>query len=152
MTRSAFSLTGATLSLLLTLPAPAFATLGGTSSTVETDRIRMQGALVNIVRTDGYTLHEMRSASGTSIREYVSPSGTVFAVTWDGPWMPDLRQVLGTYFDRYQKRGGGRRTRGVVRIDEPALVVYVSGHQRAFTGRAYAPPLAPPGFRPETLR
>ena len=144
------------LVLTLTLPTPAFAALGGDAASVDADRVRIQGALMRIVRTDSYALHEIRSASGTMIREYVSPSGTVFAVVWQGPWLPDLRQVLGAHFDRYETAMRSarrqRKARGVVAIDQPDLVVQMSGHQRSFFGRAYVPALLPQGVQVEAIR
>ena len=111
---------------------------------------------MRMVRSDAYALHEIRSASGTMIREYVNASGTVFAVAWDGPWLPDLRQVLGDHFDRYQaimqSRQHARTGRGAVVIDEPGLVVQMSGHPRAFTGRAYLPALLPAGLQLQSIR
>ena len=125
-------------------------------TTVDADRVHMQGALMRIVQTGPFALHEIRSASGTMIREYVNSSGTVFAVAWDGPWLPDLRQVLGDHFDRYQaamqrrqqcphraRRAGHRRGR---------VVVQMSGHPRAFTGRAYLPGLLPAGVQLASIR
>jgi hypothetical protein len=142
--------------ILLALPSIAFAALGGRVASVDADRIRVQGALMRIVRNDVYALHEIRSASGTMIREYVNPSGVVFAVAWDGPWLPDLRQVLGDQFDRYQavmqSRQRGRTGRGAVVIDEPGLVVQMSGHPRAFKGRAYLPAQLPAGLALESIR
>jgi len=138
----------------LATPASAFASLGGTPESVDADRLRSQGSLVAIVRTEAFTRHELRTATGTTIREYVSPGGTVFAVTWQGPWLPDLRQVLGSYFDEYERavRTRTRRTRGVVQIAEPNFVVVTSGHQRSFSGRAFVPSLAPAGVRADALR
>jgi hypothetical protein len=89
------------------------------------------------------------------VREYVNSSGTVFAVAWDGPWMPDLRQVLGDHFDQYQaamRAPKTRAARGVVSITQPGLVVQMSGHARAFTGRAYLPTMLPQGVRLEAIR
>src|SRR3954464_10760371 len=86
---------------LIALPGAADASLGGSTITVDADRVHVQGALMRIVRNNAYALHEIRSASGTTIREYVDSSGTVFAVAWDGPWLPDFRQVLGEHFDHY---------------------------------------------------
>jgi hypothetical protein len=142
--------------MLTLVPSSAFAALGGSVTTVDADRIHVTGALMRIVRSDTFALHEIRSASGTMIREYVNASGTVFAVAWDGPWLPDLRQVLGEHFDRYQSamrsRQRARTGRRAVVINEPGLVVQMSGHPRAFTGRAYVPALMPAGVQPESLR
>lgn len=59
---------------------------------------------------NAYTLHELQAPNGTVIWDYVSPAGPVYGVAWQGPALPDLRQVLGAYFDQYvqamQKRGG----------------------------------------------
>ena len=142
--------------ILIAIPSIAFAALGGSATTVDADRVHVQGALMRIVRNDSYALHEIRSAAGTMIREYVDASGTVFAVAWDGPWLPDLRQVLGDHFDRYQavmqSRQHARAGRGVVMIDEPGLVLQMSGHPRAFTGRAYLPARLPAGLQLESIR
>ena len=141
---------------LLLAPAPASAALGGTVASVDADRVHTEGALMRIVKNDSYALHEIRAASGTLIREFVNSSGTVFAVAWEGAWMPDLRQVLGDHFDEYEAamraRQGARRARGAVVIDQPGLFVQISGHARAFTGRAYLPGQLPPGIRIETIR
>jgi len=141
---------------LVARPSAAWASLGGTVTTVDADRVRVEGALMRIVRNNTYTLHEIRSASGTMIREYVDPSGSVFAVAWDGPWLPDLRQVLGEHFDRYQTamraRQQARTGRGVVAIDEGGLVVQMSGHPRAFTGRAYLSSRLPAGIELDSIR
>jgi hypothetical protein len=141
--------------ILIALPSIAFAALGGRVTSVDADRIHVEGALMRIVRNDAYALHEIRSASGTMIREYVNPSGMVFAVAWDGPWLPDLRQVLGDHFDRYQaimQSRRGRGGRGAVVIDEPGLVVQMTGRPRAFKGRAYLPALLPAGLQLESIR
>jgi hypothetical protein len=144
------------LVLILTLPTTAFAALGGDAASVDADRVRIQGALMRIVRNDSYALHEIRSASGTMIREYVSTSGTVFAVVWQGPWLPDLRQVLGAHFDQYETAMRSaqreRKGRGSVLIDGPDLVVQMTGHPRSFFGRAYVPALMPQGVQVESIR
>src|SRR5476649_2319909 len=127
--------------LLLGAASVASATLGGDASSVDADRVRLLGALRGITRTNDVAVHEMQSAAGTVLREYVTSTGTVFGVAWQGPWMPDLRQILGTYFEPYQaavratRKARGRR--GPIVIDTPDLVMRVSGHQRAFSGTAY---------------
>jgi len=146
----------AVLLLILFAPSRAFASLGGSSASVDADRVHAEGALMRIVRTDAYALHEMRSAAGTMVREYVNASGTVFAVAWDGPWLPDLRQVLGDHFEEYQAAMGtarrARRSRGAIGIDGPGLVVQMTGHPRAFSGRAYVPALLPQGVSLDSIK
>jgi hypothetical protein len=142
--------------LLVGRATVASATLGGDVSSVTADRVHVQGALRSIKRTDGVDVHEMQSAAGIVLREYVSTTGTVFAVAWQGPWMPDLRQILGAYFEPYQAAAraarSGRRRRGPLVIDTPDLVMRVSGQPRAFSGTVYIPKLMPQGVRAESIR
>ena len=137
-------------------PFRASATLGSDVPSISDDRVKMQGALVGITRNDRFDVHQMQSASGTTVREYVSTTGTVFAVSWEGPWMPDLRQVLGPYFDAYQRNlplvRSSRRSHGPITIRSGDLVVQIGGHPRAFAGRAYIERLLPPGMQPEAIR
>jgi hypothetical protein len=90
------------------------------------------------------------------VREYVSADGKVFAVAWHGPWLPDMRQILGTYFEQYaqamQAQGDGRVRRRPVMIEQPGLVVQIGGHMRAFSGRAYVPEMLPSGVRVEDIQ
>ena len=70
--------------------------------------------------------------------------------------MPDLRQILGSYFETYQTaaRAARRRRarRGPLVVDTPDLVIRVDGRPRAFSGTAYIPRLLPQGMRPESIR
>jgi hypothetical protein len=140
--------------ICLALPANAFASLGGTVATVENDRVQMKSALVRISRSNAYSVHELLSPTGTAIREYYSSSGIVFGVAWDGEWPPDLKQLLGTYFNQYQVavQSARRRVRGRVAINENGLIVQSSGHARSFSGIAYAPGLMPAGVTPDVVR
>ena len=147
------------LALLVCVPAlsvPLEASLGGDVSSVQADRVRMQGALLQVTGTGAYTLHEMRAASGTIVREFVSPAGTVFGVAWQGPSVPDLRQLLGIYFEPYmqaaQAAQKARSGHGPLVIEQPGFVVERSGHARAFAGRAYVPQLLPAGVLPDVIR
>jgi Protein of unknown function (DUF2844) len=142
--------------MMIALPLPAFAALGGDVASVRTDQAHMRAALVRITGAGAYSVHEIQTPYGTLVREYVSTTGTVFAVAWQGPWQPDLRQVLGTYFDHYiqsaQAVRSRRRGRGSLLIQEPGLVVQQAGHPRAFVGSAYDPQLLPQGFDARTIR
>jgi len=134
----------------------AFASLGGTVSSVETDRVRTQSALIRIQRLDGYSVHEMQSPTGTTIREFYGSDGVVFGVAWDGEWTPDLRQLLGSYFDQYTRSTTEARRKGAshhrVAVNENGLVVHATGHLHSTYGVAYAPALLPTGVSPAVVR
>jgi hypothetical protein len=130
--------------LIQALSLPAFAALGGDLSSVESDQLKMKGMLRTTVAS-AYTVHEIQAPSGTVVREYVAPTGKVFAVVWRGPKMPDLRQTLGTYFDAYtQAPRPLHPNHAHFEVAEPGFVLQSTGHMRAYFGRAYVPQLVPP--------
>ena len=138
------------LSLVLTVFAAAQqvqATLGESADSVASD----QTALSAMRRTEktsmAYTVHEI-IAEAMTVREYVSPSGIVFGIAWNGLTHPDLTPLLGSYSSEYQKamshakRQPGRRH---VQVKTDGVVVEKWGHMRNLQGRAYAPALIPQG-------
>ena len=134
---------------------PAWAALGGDLSTVQADQVHMRGSLRTTVAA-AYTVHEIQSTSGVVVREYVSSAGKVFAIAWQGPWPPDMRQLLGSYFDPYIQAARARSGPGMARrplmIEQPGLVVQVGGHPRSFIGRAYIPDQLPSNVTAEEIR
>lgn len=134
--------------------AQCFAVLGGDVSSVEQDSIQIN-ASSHVTQKQNYTIHELRSPAGVVIREYAAASGKVFAIAWQGPSLPDMKQLLGTYFEEFQKaaqaqnRHGGH---GPLIIQEPSLVVEVGGHMRSFVGRAYLPDQVPSDVPNEEIR
>ena len=143
------------LFVILTLPFPLLASLGGDTTSVQADQEKMQGSR-QTTSSDSFTVHEIQASTGIAVKEYVSPAGKVFAVTWQGPAHPDLRQLLGTYFDQYsqevQAQRANRHGHGPLLIQLPGLVVQSTGHPRSFLGRAYVPQMLPAGVRAEDLR
>jgi Protein of unknown function (DUF2844) len=139
---------------------PAWAALGGDVTTVQADQVHMQGSIRTSATTAAYTVHEIQSPAGTVVREYVSTAGAsagkVFGIAWQGQWPPDMRQLLGSYFDQYiqaaKAQSAGRVGRRPVMIELPGLVVEVGGHPRAFTGRAFVPGMVPASIRAEDIR
>lgn len=127
---------------------PARASLGGDVTSIQADQVHMQGTRRTMAAAS-YTVHEIQGANGTVVREFVSSDGKVFAVAWHGPWMPDMRQLLGTYFDQFvqarQSESNVRLARRPLKVEQPGLVVENGGHLRAFSGRAYAPDMLPAG-------
>ena len=139
-------------SILGALALPAWATLGGSAESVVTDQTKFHAKRAVVERQD-YTIHEITSDDGTVIREYVTPAGKVFGVSWTGPTIPDLAQLLGTYNAEFQttihaKRGS--RNAAVVRNSD--LVVESAGHIRAFRGRAYLNSMLPSGVTEEVVQ
>jgi hypothetical protein len=138
---------------------PASAALGGDRASVQADQLHLQGSLRTTAGA-AYTMHEIQGVSGTVVREYVSAAGAsagkVFAVAWQGPWRPDMRQLLGSYFEQYLQAAKTQSTARIGRrplmIDQPGLVVQLGGHPRAFTGRAYVPQMLPSGVRAEEIQ
>jgi hypothetical protein len=143
-------ITGALLCCATALPA--LAALGGSVDSVEADRVHMKGQ-VRVDAAPGYSIHQIQIPSGTIIKEYVAPNGTVFALSWRGPTVPDLRQTLGSYFPQYEAAGATpHMSHRQLRIDEPGLVIHSSGRMRAFFGIAYVPNLLPPNFSIDDIR
>ncbi|HYS11127.1 MAG TPA: DUF2844 domain-containing protein [Myxococcales bacterium] len=149
---SAFCLP-AVAAVLLGLPRHARATLGGNLTTVKTDQSRMKASL-QVSSGDQYAVHEMKAATGTTVREYATPDGKIFAVAWQGPWRPDMRQLLGEYFTDYQEAAKGKRTghSGPLASATDRVVIESSGRPRAFRGRAWVPDLVPAGVDPAEIR
>ena len=144
------------LGLSLVIPSllctPAFCALGQDVSSVASDQAHLK-ASTRVLVTVSYTVHEMRTPTGTIVRQFASPAGTVFAVTWQG-FSPDLRQLLGDYFEEYVNAANSqhpRRGRGVY-VDTGDLVVETGGHMRFAVGRAYLRSRLPQGVDANALR
>jgi hypothetical protein len=136
-------------------PLTTSASLGGDVASVEADRARMQATLETTDR-DLYSIHEIHVPNNVVVREFVSQSGSVFAVAWRGAARPDLRQLLGTYFESFSKASQAKKAqrvgRGPLVIEQAGLVVEMSGHARSFLGRAYDPRTVPAGVSAAEIR
>lgn len=145
--------------LIAGMALPAWGELGGDFVSVQADQAHMQGTLRSTAMAS-CTVHEIQSSSGTVVREYVASSGAaagkVFAIGWKGPWPPDMRQVLGGYFDQYVQAAKAHNAAHMGRrplvIEEPGLVLQVGGHPRGFVGRAYVPGMLPAGVSAEEVQ
>jgi Protein of unknown function (DUF2844) len=132
---------------LLTVTAPALASLGGDVTSVEADRVRMKGALQTNY-TANYTVHEIQAGKLT-IHEFVSLGGQVFAVSWRGDGVPNLPQVLGSYYPKFQAAvtaAGPHYNHHQLTVNTADVVVMSSGHIHGYAGRAWVPGLLPQNF------
>lgn len=104
---------------------------------------------VQTINSERYSVYEVRIPTGTIVREFISPSGVVFAVAWQGPFIPELQHFLGAYFQEYtdalraHKSSSFSRRPVTLRLND--LVFENSGHVGAFFGRAYLPRAVPAG-------
>ena len=143
------------LIVLFALSAAArsgFAALGGSEESVVADQVKFQASR-RVVPEHGYRVHEISRGDGGLIREYVSFEGKVFGVSWKGPALPDLSQLLGASFAEFQngrQLKPGRRKAAVIRNSD--LVVESTGHMRAFQGRAYLKSMLPDGVTQEVVQ
>lgn len=132
--------------LLATSVSPALAGLGGNEASISADLAKLNGQL-SITTGAGFTVHEIQLPSGTIVREYLSTAGTVFAITWRGPVIPDLKQTLGTYYPLFRTVVNSTPTGADHRhlaVDQAQLVVRSHGHMRSHHGVVYVPQLVPP--------
>ncbi len=133
----------------------AFAALGGDAASVQADQARIHAAL-RVTPAQNCTIQELTSPSGTVVREYISSAGKVFAVAWQTPNLPDLKQLLGSHFEEFQQAAAQAQNRrfgrGPLIIHQPGLVVEMGGHMRSFVGRAYLPDQLPAGIHEEEIR
>lgn len=99
-----------------------------------------------------YTDVRVTLQSGTTVHEFVDATGTVFAVSWSGPFKPDLKALLGRHFDRLHAGTPGREAdHSHLQVDNTDLVVQSSGHMGAYEGRAWVPSRLPTGFDTEHM-
>ncbi len=145
------------LVLLVTIFATAHrvqAALGESADSVESDRKALSAVRSAVTVYNEYTVHQI-DLDSTVVREYVSASGVVFAVAWNGLVHPDLTQLLGSYAGEYERgleqtpREPGRR-RLLVKTNE--VVVEQWGHMRNLQGRAYVPTLIPSGVSIDEIK
>ena len=132
----------------------AFATLGGTADSVESDRVALAAVKRNVTSSDGYIVHEI-AYNGTTVREYVSANGIVFAISWNGNRSPDLATLLGSYAYEYQNALQNMPHQPGVRhssIKSDNVVVERWGQLHSLQGRAYAPALIPAGVNTDEIQ
>ena len=132
----------------------AGAALGGNAASVLSDTAELHG-IERSTLLQLYDIQEITNDNGMRVREFLNREGIVFAVTWNGPVVPDLRSLLGTSFEAYSQGLAASKPSGThrsLRIASPDLVVESGGHMRAYSGRAYLPRLMPAGTTTADLR
>jgi hypothetical protein len=135
----------AALTLMMAL-APAWAYLGGDLASVQADQTRMRAARLTTSAAQAASVHDIRLADGSSIRQFVNAQGIVYAVAWSTRMKPDFAQMLGRHaaeFDGLQRS---------VTVDRGDLVVHSAGRPGAFVGKAWLKSQLPAGTSADAIR
>jgi len=130
------------------------ATLGESAVSIQSDRNVLSAVQRAKTVHDNFTVQEIQSGS-TTVREYISPSGIVFGVAWNGLMRPDLTQLLGAYSNEYHealRQIPHNRGRSRLDVKTNRVVVQQWGHMRNLRGRAYVPSLIPSGVSADEIR
>ena len=133
---------------------PSWAELNGNVSSVETDRAQVGGLLSSRSSYDS-TIYEIKDPNGTVIREFVSPKGRIFAVAWEGRFVPEMKFLLGGLFQDYARAVHSEHPnhgwRQPLFIHTPTLAFESLGHMGWYYGRAYVAAEIPNGFPMEQI-
>ena len=137
------------------LVSAAHAALGGAETSVAQDGspVMLLHRLHSVAAVSGVITQSVQTTSGVEVQEF-SANGTVFAIRWAGSVVPDMSQLLGTYFPTYRAALFARSPvfrRAPVAVKQSGLVAHAGGHMRAYFGSAYAPALVPAGLDLSTL-
>ena len=134
--------------MALVAAPPCWAVLGGPPLTGPA----VQSSTASTSSGASYTDLQSQLPNGIVVHEYANASGTVFAVAWSGPFQPDLKALLGPWFDTYTGQAAQRKDAGHshMAVRDADLVVVSTGRMGAFQGRAWLVSLLPKDFNPET--
>jgi hypothetical protein len=133
---------------------PAWAGLGQPEASVTSDQLHMKSEH-RVQDFQAYKVHELANTEGAVVREYVSPDGTVFGITWQGRSTPDMNQLLGNYVNNFQTATRDqtqiRQRRGIA-IRTNDFVYSNFCRMGVCSGSAYAPKLLPSNVSAEVMR
>jgi hypothetical protein len=128
------------------------AELGGTMHALQINENCTQHA----VPGDAVRVRSIVDAGGTTINEYATCNGLIFAYAWQGPTMPDLARLLGPYADGYRAKAATQFSAfghlHTSHVEQPDVVVESGGQMRSYVGRAWLPAAVPSGFSAAELR
>ncbi len=138
---------------LMAVAGQAQAGLGDPVASVALDQATLNGQSYSTSSQPRFTQYEFITADGVRIREFASLSGTVFAVSWSGPDIPDLKVLLASYHADYlaatQTPQANRR---ILAVKNERVVLHMNALPRGVIGGAYLPGQLPAGVSPQELR
>lgn len=142
--------------VVLLAASPAWAVLGGGVADVQGEQLRMRATRAVATTFQPGSVHELRLADGSSIRQYINAQGIVYAVAWSTRVKPDFTQLLGRYTADFDRGAAAvLRTPGIKRsaaVDQGDLVLQSGGRQGAFVGKAWLKSQMPTGTNANAIR
>ncbi len=128
------------------------AALGGSPDAFNSEGTKVVASVSSAVSS--YVVRDTTLSTGTHVREFISGSGVVFAVTWEGPVLPDMKSLLGRHFNTMlaESEKTPKAGRSRLEIDQPEVVINMGGHMRAYEGSAWVPAQFPAGFTANDVR
>ncbi|BCF88009.1 DUF2844 domain-containing protein [Paraburkholderia largidicola] len=121
----------------------ALAQLGGTMAASQVNDNSTQRVLPG----SAVRVRSTIDAGGTTINEYATRDGLIFACAWQGPTMPDLTRILGPYAERYRANAAAQfNATGHLhasRVEQPDVIIEAGGQMRSYVGRAWLPAALP---------
>ncbi|WP_036169239.1 DUF2844 domain-containing protein [Massilia sp. 9096] len=144
--------------LLATVSLACHASLGHAPTsfpdTASSQAVRARALAAGSASAVNYNVNSTTLTSGTVVREYVGSDGTVFAVSWNGPFIPDLRTLLGDQFQTLTSAAASRPMAGhsQLHIDRADVTIESTGHMRAYAGRAWIKAKLPAGFNVQDIQ
>src|SRR6185437_13980684 len=113
------------------------------------------GAPSTILHQSHYDRYEIKMHR-LRLHEFLAPNGNVFALAWNGTTHPDLRKILGPYFqDVVQAFAEARkehRHAGSVVADFGNVHVEIGGRMRSAYGMVWLKDQLPSGMDPNEIR
>lgn len=122
--------------------------------TASSKAVRARALAAGSATATNYNVNTTTLTSGTTVREYVGSDGTVFAVSWKGPFMPNLRTLLGDHFATMKSAAAQRPWAGhsQLHVDRSDVSIESTGHMRAYAGRAWIKAKLPAGFNVQNIQ
>lgn len=113
----------------------------------------VHASATTVTQQSGYSVRTTTLSTGTEVHEYVSDQGIVFAVSWQGPFKPNLRKLLGRHFGKIANHEGrkAKSSRSNMELKDSEVVIRTGGHMRAYEGQAWLPAQFPAGFSEDNI-
>ena len=139
--------------LLWACAGSSHAALGGAVANLTSSALSQREVVQTLTSTTA-TYRETVLTNGTVVHEYRGADSIVYAVTWHGPFLPDLQALLGTYFEtlRSPPNQASRKGSAGLRVLQSDIGLIAGGHMGAFEGKAWIPAKLPAAVTANDLK